>query len=134
MSGEGEPLDWSFQGRAGADLHKVERPQSNFRRCILEGADLTEANFEGSDFRRAAMREANLMKSAFDDCDFRGTDLRKAKMNMSNFRNCRFGGADLRGIRGRYAIWEGSDWWNAKVDEDLAKALEKKWGRPSEEE
>ncbi len=60
---EPEPLDWSFQGRSGADLHKAIHPNSNFKRCILEEADLTEANFEGSDFSRAAMRGANMMKS-----------------------------------------------------------------------
>jgi uncharacterized protein YjbI with pentapeptide repeats len=127
---EPEPLDWSFQGRSGADLHKAIHPNSNFKRCILEEADLTEANFEGSDFSRAAMRGANLMKSNFDNCDFRGADLRKAKMNMADFRNCKLAGADLRGIRGRYAIWQGADWWNAKVDEDLTKVLQKKWRRP----
>ena len=58
-------------------------------------------------------------------------DLKKAKMNMADFRNCKLSCADLRGIRGRYAIWDGSDWWNAMLDEDLAKVLEKKWGKPS---
>lgn len=135
MGSEDEPesLDWSFQPRSGADLHKGIHPNSNFKRCILEEADLTEANFEGSDFSRAAMRGTNLMKSNFDNCDFRGTDLRKAKMNMADFRNCKLAGADLRGIRGRYAIWQGSDWWNAKVDEDLVKVLLKKWGRPADD-
>lgn len=128
---EGSPLDWSFQGRSGANLHKTVHPNSDFRRAILEDADLTESNFEGSDFSRASMRGANLMKSNFDNCDFRGADLKKAKMNMADFRNCKLSGADLRGIRGRYAIWDGSDWWNAMLDEDLAKVLEKKWGKPS---
>jgi hypothetical protein len=53
--------------------------------------------------------------------------------NLSNFRNCKFAGADLRGIRGKYAIWQGSDWWNAIMDEGLEKALAKKWPRPSDE-
>jgi len=79
------------------------------------------------------MYEADLMKSAFDGSDFRNTDLRKARLNLSNFRNCQFAGADLRGIRGRYAIWQGSDWWNAKLDDDLRKALSKKWPQPSSE-
>ena len=69
------------------------------------------------------------MKCEFDDCDFRGADLRKAKMNISNWRNCRFDDADLRGIRGRHAIWEGSTWYLAKMDEDLVRKLDKKWGR-----
>ena len=77
------------------------------------------------------MVEADLMKSAFDGADFRGADLRKARCNLSNFRNCKLKGADLRGIRGKYAIWQGSDWWNAILNEDLEKALAKKWPRPS---
>ena len=76
------------------------------------------------------MVEADLMKSAFDGADFRGADLRKARCNLSNFRNCKMEGADLRGIRGKYAIWQGSDWWNAILNEDLEKALAKKWPRP----
>jgi uncharacterized protein YjbI with pentapeptide repeats len=130
--GEEVPLDWSFQNHAGELLRKGNHPRSNFRRSILDGVDLTEGNFVDSDFRRASMVEADLMKSAFDNCDFRGVDLRKARLNLSNFRNCQFDGADIRGIRGRYAIWQGSDWWNAKLDDDLAKVLAKKWPRPED--
>ena len=79
------------------------------------------------------MVEADLMKSAFDGADLRGADLRKARMNLSNFRNCKLAGADLRGIRGKYAIWQGSDWWNATLDEKLVKALKKKWPKPDED-
>ena len=75
----------------------------------------------------------DLMKSAFDKADFRGADLKKARMNLSNFNNCKFEGADLRGIRGKYAIWQGSDWWNAIVDDDLKKTLAKKWPKPSDQ-
>ena len=103
------------------------------RDSILDKADLTEGDFANCDFRRASMYEADLMKSAFDGSDFRNTDLRKARLNLSNFRNCQFAGADLRGIRGRYAIWQGSDWWNATLDDDLRKALSKKWPQPSSE-
>jgi uncharacterized protein YjbI with pentapeptide repeats len=131
---EGEPIDWSYQGRTEAILRGRKHPNSNFERAILIRADLGETDFSDSNFKRASMREADLMKSAFDNCDFRGADLRKAKLNISNFRNCKFKGADLRGIRGRYAIWEGSDWWNAKMDDDLIKALSKKWRKPDEEE
>ena len=130
---EGEPIDWSFQGRTEASLKGRRHPNSDFRRTVLIRADLTEGNFSNSNFHRANMREADLMKSSFDDCDFSGADLRKARLNLSNFRNCKFEGADLRGIRGRYAIWEGSDWWNAKMNDDLRKALSKKWGKPPEE-
>lgn len=131
---EGEPIDWSYQGRTEATLRGRKHPNSNFERAILIRADLGETDFSDSNFKRANMREADLMKSAFDNCDFRGADLRKAKLNISNFRNCKFKGADLRGIRGRYAIWDGSDWWNAKMNDDLIKALSKKWGKPDEEE
>ena len=78
------------------------------------------------------MVEVDLMKSSFDNSDFRGADLRKARMNLSNFKNCKFKGADLRGIRGKYAIWQGSDWWNATMDDGLHKALSKKWPRPKD--
>jgi uncharacterized protein YjbI with pentapeptide repeats len=127
-----EPLDWSFQNQAKALLRRGNHPRSNFKRAILDSADLTEGNFVDSNFSRASMVEADLMKSAFDNCDFRGADLRKARLNLSNFKNCSFEGADIRGIRGRYAIWQGSDWWNAKLDDDLAKVLEKKWPKPED--
>jgi len=126
------PLEWAFQNHKNALLRRGNHPRSNFRSAILDGADLTEGNFVDSDFRRASMPEADLMKSAFDNCDFRGADLRKARLNLSNFRNCQFEGADIRGIRGRYAIWQGSDWWNAKLDEELEKVLAKKWPRPED--
>ena len=129
---EEEPLDWSFQNHAVELLRRGNHPKSNFKRCILDNADLTEGNFTDSNFNRASMVEADLMKSAFDNCDFRGADLRKARLNLSNFRNCSFKGADIRGIRGRYAIWQGSDWWNAKLDEDLEKVLAKKWPKPED--
>jgi uncharacterized protein YjbI with pentapeptide repeats len=126
-------IDWSFQNHSKALLRKGRHAGSSFRRAILDGADLTEGDFSSCDFRRASMYEADLMKSAFDNADFRNADLRKARLNLSNFRNCKFAGADLRGIRGKYAIWQGSDWWNATVDEGLEKALAKKWPRPSDE-
>ncbi len=127
-----EVLDWSFQNHAKAVLRGGRHRGSDFRRAILDGADLTEADFTDCDFRRASMVEADLMKSAFDGADLRGADLRKARLNLSNFRNCRLEGADLRGVRGKYAIWQGSDWWNAKLDEGLEKALAKKWPRPDD--
>ena len=130
---EGIVLDWSYQNKAEALLRKGRHPGSNFKRAILDRADLTEGDFSNCNFSKASMVEADLMKSAFDNADFRGADLRKARLNLSNFNNCKFKGADLRGIRGKYAIWRGSDWWNATVDESLAKALKKKWPRPSDE-
>ncbi|MBR96582.1 MAG: hypothetical protein CMA81_07200 [Euryarchaeota archaeon] len=127
---KGEKLDWSFQNRSNSLLRKGRHPGSNFRRAVLDGADLTEGDFSNCDFRRASMVGADLMKSAFDNADFRGADLKKARLNLSNFNNCQFKGADLRGIRGKYAIWRGSDWWNATLDDDLKKTLMKKWPKP----
>ena len=129
---KGERLDWSYQNRASSLLRKGRHPNSNFKRAILDRADLTEGDFSNCNFQKASMVEADLMKSAFDNTDFRGADLRKARLNLSNFNNCKFAGADLRGIRGKYAIWRGSDWWNATMDEDLRKTLSKKWPKPSE--
>ena len=128
----GEQIDWSYQNRIGSLLRKGRHPNSNFKRAILDRADLTEGDFSNCNFQKASMVEADLMKSAFDNTDFRGADLRKARLNLSNFNNCKFAGADLRGIRGKYAIWRGSDWWNATMDEDLKKTLSKKWPKPSE--
>ena len=84
----------------------------------------TEAILRGRKHPNSNFERAILIRADFTETDFSG----------SNFRNCKFKGADLRGIRGRYAIWEGSDWWNAKMDDDLIKALSKKWRRPDEEE
>ena len=127
---KGEILDWSFQNRSKSLLRKGRHSGSNFKRAVLDGADLTEGDFSNCDFRRASMVEADLMKSAFDNADFRGANLKKARLNLSNFNNCKFKGADLRGIRGKYAIWRGSDWWNATLDDDLKKVLMKKWPKP----
>ncbi len=128
---QAEVLDWSYQNKAEVLLRKGRHSGSNFKRAILDRADLTEGDFSNCNFHRASMVEADLMKSAFDNADFRGADLRKARLNLSNFNNCQFAGADLRGIRGKYAIWRGSDWWNATLDESLKKALQKKWPKPT---
>ena len=123
---EVEVLDWSYQNHTDGLLRGGKHCGSSFKRAILDNADLTEGDFTNCDFSKASMVGADLMKSAFDGADFRNADLRKA-------RNCKMGGADLRGIRGRYAIWQGSDWWNAKLNEDLEKVLAKKWPRPKSE-
>jgi uncharacterized protein YjbI with pentapeptide repeats len=131
-SEDAEVLDWSFQNKSEALVRKGRHTGSNFRRTIFDKADLTEGDFTHCDFRRASMVDADLMKSSFDHSDFSGADLRKARLNLSNFKNCKFKGADLRGIRGKYAVWQGSDWWNATMDDDLRKALGKKWPRPTQ--
>jgi uncharacterized protein YjbI with pentapeptide repeats len=123
-------VDFSYQNKTKALFRKARHSGSTFKRAILDEADLTEGDFTHCDFRRASMVGADLMKSAFDHADFRGADLRKARLNLSNFRHCQFAGADLRGIRGKYAIWQGSDWWNATMDDELRLALQKKWPRP----
>ena len=99
------PIDWSFQNHAGNS--KGNHPRSNFRRCILDNADLTEGNFVEST-SAVSMVEVDLMKSAFDNCDFRGADLKSPTQSLK-FQELFFEGADIRGIRGRYAIWQGTD-------------------------
>jgi len=126
-------IDWSYQNRADSLLRKGRHSGSNFKRAVLDGSDLTEGDFSNCDFRKASMVGVDLMKSAFDNADFRGANLKKARLNLSNFNNCKFKDADLRGIRGKYAIWQGSDWWNAIIDDDLRKTLSKKWPQPKSE-
>ena len=63
------------------------------------------------------------MKAAFDRA-YRDASFIKAKMNLSNFQGCRLENADLRGIRVmQYAMQTG----DAIMDDDLRKALAKKW-------
>ena len=69
----------------------------------------------------------------FDGADLRGARLLRAKLSMSNMQGARLEGADMRGIRGRYATWRAADWWNARLDDGLAKALSKKWPRAENE-
>ena len=69
------------------------------------------------------MVEADLMKSAFDGLIFEAL-IYESPTEPSNFRNCRFEGADLRGIRGKYAIWQGSD----SVERHDGRRVEKSTG------
>lgn len=119
--------DWSFTSHVGADLRGADLSGANLRRAVFDGADLEGADLSGADLRRASFKRANLMKASFDDADMRDASFIKARMNLSNFQRCRLDRADLRGIRGRYAIWRGANWWDAKMDDDLRAALTKKW-------
>ena len=73
------------------------------------------------------------MKAALDGADMRQARFKKAKLSLSNMQDAKLEGADMRGIRGRYAVWRRADWWNARMDETLSKALNKKWPRAENE-
>ena len=127
---EPERKDWSFTSHIGENLRDVNLAGADLRRAVFDEADLEGADLSGADLRKASFLRANLMKCAFDGADMRGARFLKARMNMSNFQNTQLENADLRGIRGRYAIWREANWWDAKMDDDLAKVLAKKWPRP----
>ena len=75
------------------------------------------------------MRETNLMKASLDGADLRGARMVKARLGLSYLLAARLDGADMRGIRGKYAVWRDANWWDATMDESLAKSLSKKWPR-----
>lgn len=127
------PVDWSFSSHRGEDLRGANLSGADLRRAILDGSDLTGANLSGADLRDASLLDVNLNKAALDGADLRGARLLRAKLSMSNMQGARLEGADMRGIRGRYAIWRAADWWNARLDDGLAKALSKKWPRAENE-
>ena len=131
MDEKKSPKDWSFTSHVGADLRGIDLSGADLRRAVFDNANLEGANLTGADLRKASFKRSNLMKAAFDGADMRDASFIKAKMNLSNFQGCRLENADLRGIRGRYAIWRNANWWDAKMDDDLKKALSKKW--PKEE-
>ena len=131
--GAGDPRDDPDETKTDLIDVPIKPCESHFQKRTPSWVNLPKSHLDGAisqketsecDFRRASMVEADLMKSAFDGADFRGADLRKARCNLSP-RNCKLKGADLRGIRGKYAIWQGSDWWNAILNDDLAKAWRK---------
>jgi uncharacterized protein YjbI with pentapeptide repeats len=127
---EPDHKDWSFTSHIGKDLRDVNLSGADLRRAVFDEADLEGANLSGADLRNASFLRANLMKCAFDGADMRGARFLKARMNMSNFQNTKLENADLRGIRGRYAIWRDANWWDARMDDELAKVLAKKWPKP----
>ena len=124
---EEEPEDWSFSSHIGKDLRNVELPNANLKRAVFDNSDMEGANLSGSDLRNASLQGTNLMKAALDGADLRGARLLKAKLGLSNLQGARLDGADMRGIRGRYAIWRGANWWDDILDDSLRKALSKKW-------
>ncbi len=127
-----ERMDWSFMSKVGQDLRGVDLEGADLRRTIFDGADLEGANLSRADCRNASFVRANLMKAALDGADLRGAHFVKAKLSLSNLQGARLDGADMRGIRGRYATWRRANWWDARLSDDLERALGKKWPRPPE--
>lgn len=125
--------DLSFQSFVGADLTGADFEGANLRRAIFDGADLEGANLAGADMRNGSFIGANLMKVALDGADMRGARFQRAKLSLSNMQDAKLKGADMRGVRGRYAVWRRADWWNARMDDSLTKALSKKWPRAKNE-
>ncbi len=123
--------DWAYSSHIGKDLRGIDLSGADLRRAVFDGSDLEGSNLSGADMRKASFKQANLMKASFDNADMRDAVFIKAKMNLSNFQGTKLDRADLRGIRGRYAIWRGANWWDARMDDDLREALAKKW--PKEE-
>ncbi len=128
-----ERRDLSYQSFVGKDLVKEDFSNCDLRRAIFDKANLEGADFSGSDLRNASFVDAYAMKAAFDKADLRGARFIRAKISLSNLQDAKLDGCDLRGIRGRYATWRRADWWNAKMDESLEKALSKKWPRHENE-
>ena len=116
MTEIGPDADLSFQSFIGHDLRGVDLSGANLRRAILDGADLEGANLSGADLQNASMVGTNAMKAAFDNADMRNVKAKKARFGLANFQNARMDGADLRGIRGRYAVWRGANWWDEKYE------------------
>jgi uncharacterized protein YjbI with pentapeptide repeats len=122
--------DWSYTSHVRVDLRGEDLAGADLRRAIFDGSDLEGADLSGADMRGASFKNSNLMKAALDGSDMRNARFTKAKLSLSNLQGARMNGADLRGIRGRYAIWRDANWWDAKMDDSLRKALSKKWPKP----
>ena len=127
---ENERKDWSYTSHVRADLRGANLSGADLRRAIFDGSDLEGADLSGADMRGASFKHANLMKAALDGSDMRDARFVKAKLSLSNMQGAKMDRADLRGIRGRYAIWRDANWWDAKMDDSLRKALGKKWPKP----
>ncbi|RAH14433.1 MAG: hypothetical protein CMB56_005890 [Methanobacteriota archaeon] len=127
MKVDSSKKDLSFTSQIGGDFKEVDLSGANLKRGVFDNANFEGADLSGADLRKASFKHANLMKANFQGADLRDAVFQKAKMNLSNFNGCRLDRADLRGIRGRYSIWNNSNWWDAKMNEDLRKVLSKKW-------
>ncbi|HJN56195.1 MAG TPA: pentapeptide repeat-containing protein [Candidatus Poseidoniales archaeon] len=126
-------FDLSFQTRMKENFSKVEWPGANLRRAILDGCDFRESNLEGADLTGASVRDADFMKAALDRACLQNIDARRAKFGLANMQGADVKGADLRGIRGKYAVWRGVNWWEARLSDQLHKSLKKKWPRAEAE-
>ena len=133
LASETTVIDLSFQTRMKGDFRKVEWPGANLRRAILDGCDFSESILEGADLTGASIRDADFMKAALDGACLRNIDARRAKFGLANMQGADVKGADLRGIRGKYAVWRGVNWWEARLSEQLHKSLKKKWPRAEAE-
>ena len=129
LASENPTVDLSFQTHMNEDFRNVEWPRANLRRAILDGCDFRESVLEGADLTGASLRDADFMKAALDRACLRNIDARRAKFGLANMQGADVKGADLRGIRGRYAVWRGVNWWEARLSDPLEKALSKKWPR-----
>ena len=116
-----------------ADFRKVEWPGANLRRAILDGCDFQESMLEGADLSGASVKDADFMKAALDGACLRDLDARRAKFGLANLQGADVKGADLRGIRGKYAVWRGVNWWEARLSDGLQKSLKKRWPRADAE-
>ncbi len=133
LASETPVVDLSFQTRMKEDFRKVEWPGANLRRSILDGCDFRESILEGANLTGASLRDTDFMKAALDRACLRNIDARRAKFGLANLQGADVKGADLRGIRGKYAVWRGVNWWEARLSDSLHKSLKKRWPRDEAE-
>lgn len=133
LASETPVIDLSFQTRMKEDFRNVEWPGADLRRAILDGCDFRESMLEGANLTGASLRDADFMKAALDRACLRNIDARRAKFGLANLQGADVKGADLRGIRGKYAVWRGVNWWEARLSDPLHKSLSKRWPRAESE-
>ena len=122
-------IDFSYQSKQKMIFQQVEWPSAKLRRTILDGSDFTEANLSHADLTSASLRDAIFTKASLDGACLRNVDARRAKFGLANLQGADVYGADLRGIRGKYAVWRGVNWWEAKLSDSLRTSLEKRWSK-----